>query len=101
MAAVVCVQYCLYFCYRRGHDVLREILPPKFEQVLLLRLSHVQQTLYDLNVTSNHTSSSANASMEAISKAFNLPSIPLPIAVSSTSTLGPLKAFAVCTKVIN
>ncbi|XP_019855376.1 PREDICTED: helicase ARIP4-like [Amphimedon queenslandica] len=90
------------FVLRRGHDVLREILPPKFEQVLLLRLSHVQQTLYDLNVTSNQSStSSTSASMEAINKAFNLPSIPLPIPVSSSSTLGPLKAFAVCTKIWN
>ena len=79
---------------------MQEILPPKFEHVLLLRLSHVQQTLYDLNITSNHgNSGGAPSGVESVlPTAGGLVNVLPPTAVSSS--IGPLKAFAVSTKVI-
>ena len=59
---------------RRGHEILRTVLLPKFEHVLLLRSSHVQRVLYDFNMDQLKQQGMA-------------------------TTSGPLKAFAVCSKV--
>ena len=63
------------FVLRRGHEILKATLPPKFEHVLYLRPSQVQGDLYNYN-------------MSAIAQAGG-----------AASTAGPLKAFAVCSKV--
>ena len=61
---------------RRGHEILKSTLPPKFEHVMYLRPSQVQADLY-------------NYSMSAIEQ----------LARGTASSAGPLKAFAVCSKV--
>lgn len=63
------------FVLRKGHEILKVTLPPKFEHILYLRPSQVQADLYDYN-------------MSAIEQAGG-----------TSSTAGPLKAFAVCSKV--
>lgn len=63
-----------FFNIRRGHEILHSFLPPKFEHVILLRFSHAQRTLYNLNVTFEGTG-------------------------YTSCNVGPLKAFAVCSKV--
>lgn len=63
------------FVLRRGHEILKTTLPPKFEHVLFIRPSKVQATLYDYNMSLIENSTGASA------------------------TAGPLKAFAVCSKV--
>ena len=60
--------------HRRGHEILKWSLPDKFEHVLLVRPSPVQAALYDHNM---HNLQQGGTS----------------------TTAGPLKAFAVCTKV--
>ena len=65
------------FVLRRGHEVLQASLPAKFEHVLFLRLSPAQETLYNYN-------------MGLIQSQGEGP---------SPSAAGPLKAFAVCSKV--
>jgi RAD54-like protein 2 len=67
------------FVLRRGHDILCKSLPPKFENVILLRLSPVQRVLYNLNMPQTQYMSG------------------VPVNVS----FGPLKAFAVCSKIWN
>ncbi len=62
------------FVLRRGHEILCELLPPKFEHVLFLRPSPVQAVLY------NHI----------INQLRNGP---------GATSAGPLKAFALCSKV--
>ena len=59
---------------RRGHEILRDSLPQKYEHVLFLRPSPVQGVLY------NHV----------IDQIKNGP---------NASPAGPLKAFAMCSKV--
>ena len=62
------------FVLRRGHEILRSTLPPKYEHVLFLRPSPVQGALYSFtmdNIKNNQ----------------------------GTSSAGPLKAFALCSKV--
>ncbi len=62
------------FVLRRGHEILRSSLPPKYEHVLFLRPSPVQAALYSFtmdNIKNNQ----------------------------GTSSAGPLKAFALCSKV--
>ena len=63
------------FVLRKGHEILKSTLPPKFEHVLYLRPSQVQADLYDFN-------------MSAIAQA-----------AGNSNSAGPLKAFAVCSKV--
>ncbi|KAJ8015899.1 hypothetical protein DPEC_G00001480 [Dallia pectoralis] len=66
------------FVQRRGHDVLREQLPPKEEHVILVRLSPLQRALY-------------TEFMNRFREAGN----------SGWLTLNPLKAFCVCCKIWN
>ncbi len=63
------------FVLRRGHEILKSTLPPKFEHVLFLRPSEVQGILYNYNMSLIEQGGGVSASN------------------------GPLKAFAVCTKV--
>ena len=63
------------FVLRKGHEILKSTLPPKVEHVLYLRPSKVQGDLYDFN-------------MSAIAQA-----------AGNSNSAGPLKAFAVCSKV--
>ena len=63
------------FVLRKGHEILKTTLPPKFEHVLYLRPSQVQADLYNFN-------------MSAIAQA-----------AGNSNSAGPLKAFAVCSKV--
>ena len=63
------------FVLRKGHEILKSTLPPKVEHVLYLRPSKVQADLYDFN-------------MSAIAQA-----------AGNSNSAGPLKAFAVCSKV--
>ena len=63
------------FVLRKGHEILKSTLPPKFEHVLYLRPSQVQADLYNFN-------------MSAIAQA-----------AGNSNSAGPLKAFAVCSKV--
>ena len=60
--------------HSRGHEILKCTLPAKFEHVLLVRPSPVQAALYDYNMNSLQQG-------------------------GTSTTAGPLKAFAVCTKV--
>lgn len=62
------------FVLRRGQKILRDSLLPKFEHVLFLRPSPVQEVLY-------------NYVMDQIKNG------------PSATTAGPLKAFAMCSKV--
>lgn len=62
------------FVLRRGHEILRETLPPKFEHVIFLRPSHVQGVLYNYVIDQIRNGPGANSA-------------------------GPLKAFALCSKV--
>ena len=62
------------FVLRRGHEILNLTLPPKFEHMLYLRPSVAQATLYNYNI----------GQMQGMSASMNA---------------GPLRAFAVCTKV--
>jgi len=64
------------FIQRRGHDVLRTDLPPKFEYVILLKLSNIQRQLY-------------MKFLETIGALSN----------TTERTLNPLRAFALCCKV--
>lgn len=66
------------FVQRRGHDVLREQLPPKEEHVILVRLSRLQRALY-------------TEFMNRFREAGN----------SGWLGLNPLKAFCVCCKIWN
>ena len=63
----------LILLLRRGHEILRSVLPPKFEHVVFLRCSPVQRSLYDYCVLQAKEGSVAGGS-------------------------GPLRAFAVCSK---
>ncbi len=63
------------FVQRRGHKVLQLSLPPKYEHVLMLRMTPVQRRLY-------------RAFMEELLSA-------------KRSVSNPLKAFAVCCKIWN
>ena len=63
------------FVLRKGHEILKSTLPPKFEHVLYLRPSQVQADLYNFN-------------MSAIAQT-----------AGNSNSAGPLKAFAVCSKV--
>ena len=62
------------FVLRRGHEILRDSLPPKFEHVLFLRPSPVQAVLYNHAIDQVHNG-------------------------TSMISAGPLRAFAVCSKV--
>lgn len=62
------------FVLRRGHEILHGALPPKFEHVIFLRPSTIQGILYD----------------HVIDQIKNGPGM---------SSAGPLKAFALCSKV--
>jgi RAD54-like protein 2 len=64
------------FVLRRGHDILKNALPMKCEHVLLVRPSPVQAALYDYNMNSLQQG-------------------------GTSTTAGPLKGFAVCTKIWN
>ncbi|XP_034027632.1 helicase ARIP4-like isoform X2 [Thalassophryne amazonica] len=66
------------FVQRRGHDVLRDQLPPKKEHVILMRLSPLQRALY-------------KEFMNRFREAGN----------SGWLALNPLKAFCVCCKIWN
>ena len=59
---------------RRGHEILQATLPSKFEHVLLVRPSPVQALLYDYNMSQMQQG-------------------------GTSTTAGPLRAFAVCSKV--
>ena len=63
------------FVLRRGHEILRSTLPPKSEHVLLLRPSPLQGVLY------NHAMEQVQSNQ------------------GGSSSAGPLKAFALCSKV--
>ena len=65
---------------RRGHEILFQTLPPKFEHVLYLRPSEVQGALYEYNMGQLTQGGST---------------------MSSGGVAGPLKAFAVCSKVFH
>ena len=62
------------FVPSRGHEILKCTLPGKFEHVLFVRPSPVQAALYDFNMNTLQQG-------------------------GTSSTAGPLKGFAVCTKV--
>lgn len=62
------------FVLRRGHEILRHTLPQKYEHVLFLRPSSVQGVLY--NYVIDQIKNGPNA-----------------------TSAGPLKAFAMCSKV--
>ena len=62
------------FVLRRGHEILRDTLPQKFEHVIFLRPSPVQGVLY--NYVIDQIKNGPNA-----------------------TSAGPLKAFAMCSKV--
>ena len=62
------------FVLRRGHEILMDSLPPKYEHTLLLRPSPVQAVLYNYSIEQIHSG-------------------------PGNSSAGPLKAFAVCSKV--
>ena len=62
------------FVLRRGHEILRVTLPPKFEHTIFLRPSTVQAVLYNYNMNQMQ-------------------------GVMAGSNAGPLRAFAVCSKV--
>ena len=62
------------FVLRRGHEILRVTLPPKFEHTIYLRPSTVQAVLYNYNMNQMQ-------------------------GVTASSNAGPLRAFAVCSKV--
>ena len=64
--------------FRRGHEILHSVLPPKFEHVILVRNSPVQEVLYDLNMLQTQEQQKSG----------------------TIANIGPLKAFAVCSKVI-
>ena len=63
-------------CYRRGHTVLQAALPPKEEYVHMIRMSPIQQKLYEKFMESI-TDQSSNGWVNN----------------------NPLKAFSVCCKV--
>ncbi|KAM3726005.1 Transcriptional regulator ATRX [Dirofilaria immitis] len=67
------------FVQRRTHHLLKNILPPSYEFVVLLRKSPIQRMLYRafLQYAQNE------------------------ISVSGTAVFNPLKAFAVCSKIWN
>uniref|UniRef100_A0A158Q801 Helicase ARIP4 n=1 Tax=Elaeophora elaphi TaxID=1147741 RepID=A0A158Q801_9BILA len=67
------------FVQRRTHHLMKNILPPNYEFVVLLRKSPIQRMLYRafLQYAQNE------------------------ISVSGTSVFNPLKAFAVCSKIWN
>ncbi|KAM8830465.1 helicase ARIP4-like isoform 2-T3 [Synchiropus picturatus] len=66
------------FVQRRGHDVLKDHLPPKEEHVILVRLSPLQRALY-------------KEFMNRFTEAGN----------TGWLSLNPLKAFCICCKVWN
>lgn len=64
----------MFFFLRRGHEILRMSLLPKFEHTILVQSSHSQRILYDFNMS------------EILKGAVNV-------------NHGALRAFAVCSKV--
>ncbi|XP_078676630.1 helicase ARIP4-like isoform X1 [Branchiostoma floridae x Branchiostoma belcheri] len=66
------------FVQRRGHAVLKSVLPPKFEHVLLVRMSAIQRQLYAKFMTAFRESGAAG-----------------------WSNNNPLRAFSVCCKIWN
>ena len=75
-AHIVCEVDCR-LVFRRGHSVLKIALPPKEEYVLLIKMSTIQRSLYRefMNTISDHN-------------------------LKQWATSNPLKAFAVCCKVL-
>ena len=70
--------FFIFILFRRGHDILHSVLPPKFEHVILVRNSHVQRVLYDLNMLQTQEQQKSG----------------------TVASIGPLRAFAVCSKVL-
>ncbi|XP_066284972.1 helicase ARIP4-like isoform X2 [Branchiostoma lanceolatum] len=66
------------FVQRRGHAVLKSVLPPKYEHVLLVRMSAIQRQLYARFMTAFREAGAAG-----------------------WSNNNPLRAFSVCCKIWN
>ncbi|XP_078595278.1 helicase ARIP4-like isoform X2 [Branchiostoma floridae x Branchiostoma japonicum] len=66
------------FVQRRGHAVLKSVLPPKYEHVLLVRMSAIQRELYAKFMTAFREAGAAG-----------------------WSNNNPLRAFSVCCKIWN